>query len=132
MPACRHRSVRGSRRVPAGAAVNLALVKLPDNAVMFANPPTKRAAFSLTSPRSPHNVTKEFIRKATGLQGPCATSGAHTHRSCSMPTCRSTSWPPAAVITGGAAEVLREETRKADAAAVIGALNAGRAGKPSD
>jgi integrase len=53
--------------VPDGIAVNLGLVKLPDDALIFPNPPAKGAAFSLTAPRNPRNTTKEFVRKATAL-----------------------------------------------------------------
>jgi integrase len=53
--------------VPSGIPVNLSLVKLPDDALMFPNPPAKGAAFSLSAPRNPRNTTKEFVRKATAL-----------------------------------------------------------------
>jgi integrase len=54
--------------VPAGGVpVNLSLLKLPDDALIFPNPPAKGAAFSLSAPRNPRNTTKEFVRKATAL-----------------------------------------------------------------
>lgn len=42
-------------------AVDLGLVKLPEDALMFPNPPT------LTEPRHPRNLTKKFLRKARSL-----------------------------------------------------------------
>ena len=53
--------------VPDGVAVNVGLVKLPDDALIFPNPPAKGATFSLSTPRNPRNTTKEFVRKATAL-----------------------------------------------------------------
>jgi integrase len=53
--------------VPDGVAVDLSLVKLPDDALIFPNPPAKGAVFSLSAPRNPRNTTKEFVRKATAL-----------------------------------------------------------------
>lgn len=56
--------------MPDGAPVNLALVKLPPDALMFPNPPMSGEGFSFTALRNPRNTTKEFIRKATGLGFP--------------------------------------------------------------
>jgi integrase len=53
--------------IPDGAGVDLSLIKLPDDALMFPNPPAKGAAFSLSTPRNPRNTTKEFRRKASKL-----------------------------------------------------------------
>lgn len=50
--------------VPDGIAVNLLLVKLPDDALMFPNPPTKGEGFLLTSPhtnnRCDHNQSPQL------------------------------------------------------------------------
>jgi integrase len=54
--------------VPDGAKVDLSLVKLPDDALMFPGPPAKDESFSLTRLRAPNNTTKEFLRRA-GLLG---------------------------------------------------------------
>ncbi len=43
------------------------LVTLPDETLMFPNPPAPGGSFSLTGLRNPRNTTKEFIRKATAL-----------------------------------------------------------------
>jgi integrase len=54
--------------IPDGAGVDLGLVRLPDDALMFPNVPDPGAAFSFTAPRNPRNFSKEFARRA-GLLG---------------------------------------------------------------
>jgi integrase len=66
----RERHLRIATGVPDGATVNLALVKLPSDALMFPNPPASGEDFSFTALRNPRNTTKEFVRKATGLGFP--------------------------------------------------------------
>jgi integrase len=56
--------------VPEGAAVDLSLVKLPDDALVFPNPPAPGEDFSLTKLRNPDNTTKEFVREARKLGFP--------------------------------------------------------------
>jgi integrase len=63
----REKYLRLTAGIPAVAPVDLSLVRLPDDALMFPNPPAKGVAFSLSSPRNPRNTTKEFVRKATAL-----------------------------------------------------------------
>jgi integrase len=54
--------------VPDGAPVDLSLVKLPEDALMFPSPGSvPGASFSFTQPRDPGNVTEKFIRRATKL-----------------------------------------------------------------
>jgi integrase len=53
--------------VPDGAAVDLSLVRLPDDALMFPNVPDPGEDFSFTTPRNPRNFTKEFARRAALL-----------------------------------------------------------------
>jgi integrase len=53
--------------VPDGVAVDLSLVRLPDDALIFPNPPERGADFSFTKPRDPHTFTKQFIRRAKKL-----------------------------------------------------------------
>jgi integrase len=54
--------------VPDGVPVNLSLVKLPEDALMFPSPGSiPGASFSFTQPRDPGNVTEKFIRRATKL-----------------------------------------------------------------
>ncbi len=52
--------------VPDGVAVDLALVKIPDGALMFPNPPAGKG-FSFTALRNPRNTTKEFQRRVKKL-----------------------------------------------------------------
>jgi integrase len=58
-------------RIKAGvadrAAVDLSLVRLPKDALVFPNPPQSGASFSFTALRNPRNTSKEFKRKATAL-----------------------------------------------------------------
>jgi integrase len=53
--------------IPDGAEVDLSLVRLPDGALMFPNPPGAGEDFSFTKPRDPHTFTKQFIRRAKTL-----------------------------------------------------------------
>jgi integrase len=62
----RERHLRIAAGVPEGAAVDLSLVKLPEDALMFSGLP-ELEGFSFTSPRHPRSVTKEFARKAKKL-----------------------------------------------------------------
>jgi integrase len=50
--------------VPDGAAVDLSLVRLPANALLFPAVPERGAAVDLTKPRNPRNFSKEFARRA--------------------------------------------------------------------
>jgi len=58
----RERHLRSVAGVPDGVGVDLSLVRPPPSALMFPSP-----GESLTKPRHPRAVTKEFIRKATAL-----------------------------------------------------------------
>jgi integrase len=66
----RDRHLRIVAGAPDGVLVDVSLVKLPDGAFMFPNPPAPGKGFSLTEPRNPRNTTKEFVRKATALGFP--------------------------------------------------------------
>lgn len=50
--------------IPDGADVDLGLVKLPANTLMFPNPAETAEDFSLTTPRNPRSVTQAFARRA--------------------------------------------------------------------
>lgn len=63
----RERHVRIAAGVPDGVAVDLSLVKLPSEALMFPNPPEAGESFSFAKLRIPRNTTKEFQRKARRL-----------------------------------------------------------------
>jgi integrase len=62
----RERHLRIAAGVPDGADINLALVKLPPDALMFPAPPAG-GEFSFTALRHPMHVTKQFTRKAAKL-----------------------------------------------------------------
>lgn len=68
------RQVDKLKRIKAGvgddAKIDLSLVKLPKNALLFPRPPRRGHAFSFSAPRRPRNVTKEFTRKAAKLGFP--------------------------------------------------------------
>jgi integrase len=66
----RERHLRIVAGVPDSATVDLSLVKLPVDALMFPNPPGPGEGFSFTKLRNPRNTTKEFVRKATALGFP--------------------------------------------------------------
>jgi integrase len=66
----RERHLRIKAGVPDGVTVDLSLVKLPDDALMFPNPPAAGEGFSFTKLRNPDNTTKEFTRKARKLGFP--------------------------------------------------------------
>jgi len=56
--------------VPDGVQVDLSLVKLPDEALMFPNLMAPHGSIALTNLRTPGNVTKEFLRRAALLGFP--------------------------------------------------------------
>jgi len=121
--------------VPDGIAVELSLIKLPDGALMFPNPPGPGQDFSFIKLRSPDSVTKQFVRKAQklGFRG----LRFHDLRG-SHETLLLDAGVPVHVVAARCghdpAVLLRsyaKRTRKADtsAAAVIGALAKGVLGK---
>ena len=55
---------------PTAPPVDLSLVKLPADALMFPNPPESGEGFSFTRLRNPRNTAKEFVRKAAALGFP--------------------------------------------------------------
>ena len=58
---------RLSAGIPDGAEVDLSLIRLPSDALIFPNPPERGEEFSFTTPRIPHSVTQAFARKADSL-----------------------------------------------------------------
>jgi integrase len=58
------RHLRISVGVPDGADVDLSLVRLPDDALMFPAVPEPGEDFSFSTPRNPRNFSKEFVRRA--------------------------------------------------------------------
>jgi integrase len=62
----REKHLRLVAGVPDGVTVNLGLIKLPEGALMFPNPPAL-AELSFVAPRKGHPVSREFRRKARQL-----------------------------------------------------------------
>ncbi|HKF08855.1 MAG TPA: tyrosine-type recombinase/integrase [Xanthobacteraceae bacterium] len=60
----REKHLRLIAGVPDGVAVDLSLVKLPADALMFPNPPAPGEDFSFTSLRNPNTTTTEFKKRA--------------------------------------------------------------------
>jgi integrase len=90
--------------VPDGTTVDLSLVKLPDDALVFPGPPAPGPdeSFSFTRLRDPDCMTKMFTRWATTLGFPgCAfmISVARTRPCCSTTERRYMSSPQGAVTT---------------------------------
>ena len=56
--------------MPDGASVDLSLVKLPADALIFPGPPDVGEGLSLMKLRNPRNTSKEFKRRATLLGFP--------------------------------------------------------------
>jgi len=127
----REKHLRIKAGVPDGAAVDLSLVKLPDDALMFPNPPAPGESFSFTGLRNPDNTTKEFVRKAAklGFPGLRLHDLRGTHETLLLDR-----GVPVHVVAARCAHdpavllrIYAKRTRKADtsAAAVIGALSKG-------
>jgi integrase len=66
----REKHLRIMAGVPDGAMVDLSLVRLSEDALMFPNPPAPGEDFCFTKLRNPDNTTKEFVRKARKLGFP--------------------------------------------------------------
>lgn len=66
----RERHLRIRAGIPDGAQVDLSLVRLPDDALIFPNMLGPGEDFSFTTPRNPRNFTKEFARKAKAIGFP--------------------------------------------------------------
>jgi integrase len=127
----REKHLRIKAGVPEGAAVDLSLVKLPEEALIFPNPPGAGEDFSFTALRNPGNITRHFMTKARSLGFP----GLRLHDlRGTHETLLLDAGVPVHVVASRCghdpAVLLRsyaKRTRKADtsAAAVIGALSKG-------
>jgi integrase len=130
----RDKHLRIKAGVPEGVTVDLSLVRLPADALMFPNPPAGREDFSFTKLRNPDGLTKGFVRRARALgfqlrfhdlRGTHETllldSGVGVHVVAAR-----CGHDPAVLLRSYA-----KRTRKADtsAAAVIGALSKGILGR---
>lgn len=127
----REKLLRIKAGVPDGAVVDLSLVKLAEDALMFPNTPGPGEGFSFTKLRMPNGVTKEFVRRAKKLG--FSTLRFHDLRG-THETLLLDAGVPVHVVAARCghdpAVLLRsyaKRTRKADtsAAAVIGALSKG-------
>jgi integrase len=58
---------RLSAGIPDGAEVDLSLIRLPSDSLIFPNPPEPGEDFSFTTPRIPRSVSQAFARKAGSL-----------------------------------------------------------------
>jgi integrase len=132
----REKHLRIRAGVPDGVTVDLSLVKLPDDGLMFPNPPAVGEGFSFTKLRNPNNTTKELGRKAADLGFP-GIRPCHDLR-CTHETLLLDRCVPVHVVAARCghdpAVLLRnyaKRTRKADisAAAEIGALTKGTLGR---
>ena len=63
----REKHLRIMAGVPDGVVVDLALVRLPEGALIFPNLPGPGESFSFTKLRRPDSITKQFLRKARAL-----------------------------------------------------------------
>jgi integrase len=66
----REKHLRMAAGVPDAAAVDLSLIRLPEGALMFPNPPAPGADISFVTPRVPRALTKVFAIKARKLGFP--------------------------------------------------------------
>jgi len=66
----REKHLRIRAGVRDGIAVDLSLVKLPADALMFPNPPASGESFSFTKLRGPDRITVSFARRAAKLGFP--------------------------------------------------------------
>lgn len=129
--AVREKHLRIKAGVPDGAVVDLSLMKLPEDALMFPSSPAAGEDFAFSKLRNPGNTTKEFVRKAGRLG--FAGLGLHDLRG-THETLLLDAGVPVHVVASRCghdpAVLLRayaKRTRKADtsAAAAIGALAKG-------
>jgi len=119
--------------VPDGVDVDLSLVRLPDDALIFPNPPGAGEDLSFTKPRDPHTFTKQFKRRAVGLgfsdfrfhhlRGTHAT--LLLDRGVPVHTVAERIGDDPAVLLKNYAKRKRQQTADSSVSAVIGALAAG-------
>jgi integrase len=63
----KERHLRIKAGIPDGVDVDLSLIRLPDDALIFPAVPVAGEDFSFTKPRNPRNFSKEFARRAALL-----------------------------------------------------------------
>ena len=119
--------------VPDGVEVDLSLIRLPDDALIFPNLPGPGKDFSFTQPRDPHTFSKQFGKRAIGLgfsdfkfhhlRGTHATQ--LLDRGVPVHTVAERIGDDLAVLLKNYAKRKREQTADTSVSAVIGALAAG-------
>lgn len=129
----RERHLRIAAGVPDGVDVDLSLIRLPHDALMFPAVPTGETGFSFTAPRSPRNFTKEFARRAALLGFPDLRfhdlRGTHAtlllDRGVPVHVVAERIGDDPAVLLRNYAKRKRQNTADSSVSAVIGALAAG-------
>jgi len=119
--------------VPDGVDVDLSLVRLPIDALVFPAVPGPGEDFSFSTPRNPRNFTKEFARRAALLGFPDFTfhhlRGTHAtlllDRGVPVHVVAERIGDDPAVLLRNYAKRKRKNTADDSVAAVIGALAAG-------
>jgi integrase len=119
--------------VPDGVDVDLSLVRLPNDALVFPAVPGPGEDFSFSTPRNPRNFTKEFARRARPARLPDFTfhhlRGTHAtlllDRGVPVHVVAERIGDDPAVLLRNYAKRKRKNTADDSVAAVIGALAAG-------
>jgi integrase len=118
--------------VPDGVEVDLSLVKLPEDALIFPNPPTQGENFSFSQPRLPQSFSVQFAKRATKLSFPDFhfhhLRGTHStlllDRGVPVHIVAERIGDDPAVLLKNYAKRKREQTADTSVSAVIGALAA--------
>jgi len=119
--------------VPDGAQVDLSLVRLPDDALIFPNPPGVGEDFSFSAPRLPQSFSVQFAKRATKLGFPDFHfhhfRGTHAtlllDRGVPVHVVAERIGDDPAVLLKNYAKRKRQQTADTSVSAVIGALAAG-------
>jgi integrase len=133
----REKHLRIRAGIPDGVDVDLSLVRLPDDALIFPSVPAPGEDFSFSTPRNPRNFTKEFARRAALLGFPDFTfhhfRGTHAtlllDRGVPVHVVAERIGDDPAVLLRNYAKRKRKNAADSSVAAVIGALAAGFLGK---
>ena len=129
----KEKHVRIRAGIPDGIDVDLSLIRLPDDALIFPAVPGPGEDFSFTTPRNPRNFTKEFGRRAALLGFPDFTfhhlRGTHAtlllDRGVPVHTVAERIGDDPAVLLRNYAKRKRTNTADNSVSAAIGALAAG-------
>ena len=119
--------------IPDGVEVDLSLVKLPDDALIFPNPPSHGEDFSFSEPRLPQSFSVQFAKQAAKLGFPDFhfhhLRGTHAtlllDRGIPVHIVAERIGDDPAVLLKNYAKRKREQTADTSVSAAIGALAAG-------